>query len=73
MIGEINNISFSERLVCDECLLPSWSFRINYKENARTAPSFEEAAESIREAAELAIEHLKEARQRGFIEKAEDA
>lgn len=73
MIGEISNISFSERLVCDECLLPSWSFRINYEENARTAPSFEEAAESIREAAELAIEHLKEARQRGFTEKAEDA
>ena len=73
MIGEISNISVSERLVCDECLLPSWSFRINDEENARTAPSFEEAAESIREAAELAIEHLKEARQRGFIEKVEDA
>ena len=47
MIGEINNISFSERLVCDECLLPSWSFRINYEESARTAPSFEEAADQI--------------------------
>ena len=73
MIGEINNISFSERLVCDECLLPSWSFRINYEENARTAPPIEEAVESIRQAAELAIEHLKEARQRGLIGKTESS
>ena len=73
MNGEKRNIGFFERLVCAEYVLPCWSFRIDYEENARTAPPIEEAVESIRQAAELAIEHLKEARQKELIGKTESS
>jgi len=73
MNGEKGNISFFERLVCVEYALPCWSFRIDYEENARTAPPLEEAIESIRQATELAIERLKEARQRELIGKTENS
>ena len=73
MDGEKRNIGFFERLVCAEYVLPCWSFRIDYEENARTAPPIEEAIESIRQAAELAIERLKEVRQRRLIGKTESS
>ena len=73
MNGEKRNIGFFERLVCAEYVLPCWSFRIDYEENARTAPPIEEAVENIRQAAELAIERLKEARQKELIGKTESS
>ena len=73
MNREKSNIGFFERLVCAEYVIPCWSFRIDYEENARTALPIEEAVESIRQAAELAIERLKEARQRGLIGKTESS